>query len=305
MAGLVVDVSQILWHRLRVNHLARRLPAGSFASAAFAGLQDSAPRAALTSLHSRMEDVRTDAWEDPSLVQSWAPRGAVFVVPRSDLAVFALGILPRDTELRQALEQLAEKARESVQEPRVKVREEERLGPIAPLILDRMRRQPICRLAHALAGVQIRWDARSTQLIPGPALEMDEEAARRELARRTSAGRAGSGVLLAEDAERLARAEPVFAVSFVAFGGDPVLQPGEEIVAHDRSHRRTALPPWACSGLVLLDGAVVAAWGRRQRRVTILPLAPLGHGLRHRVEAEALRMPSLGNEPEVLWRERR
>lgn len=341
MAGLVVERSQVLWHRLRVNHLARRLPAGSFASAAFAGLQDSAPRAALTSLHSRVEAARTDAWEDPSLVQSWAPRGAVFVVPRSDLAVFALGILPRDTELRQALEQLAEKARESVQEPRVKVREEERLGPIAPLILDRMRRQPICRLAHALAGVQIRWDARSTQLIPGPALEMDEEAARRELARRflRSLGPAaparfmrwaaisqvdarttfdalrdelvdvrwpgGSGVLLAEDAERLARAEPVFAVSFVAFGGDPVLQPGEEIVAHDRSHRRAALPPWACSGLVLLDGVVVAAWGRRQRRVTILPLAPLGHELRHRIEAEALRMPSLGNEPEVLWRERR
>jgi len=37
-----------------------------------------------------------------------APRGAVFVVPRADLSVFALGILPRDAEVRRALERLAD-----------------------------------------------------------------------------------------------------------------------------------------------------------------------------------------------------
>lgn len=74
MACLVVQPSQVLWHRLRVNHLAGRIPAGSFTSAAFADRQDSANRAAL---YSSVEDVGSTAWEHPSLVQTWAPRGAV------------------------------------------------------------------------------------------------------------------------------------------------------------------------------------------------------------------------------------
>jgi len=53
---------------------------------------------------------------------------------------------------------------------------------------------------------------------------------------------------------------------------------------------------------VLLGGDVVAAWGRSQGRVTILPLASLGNERRHEIEAEALRMPIPGAAPEVLWR---
>jgi len=134
MGGLVVEHSQVLWYRLRVNNLATRMPAESFTEAAFAGLQDSAPRAALTALYSRVERVSPSAWEDRSLVQTWAPRGTVFVVPRSDLAVFALGILPRDRELRRALAQLTRRARDSVPEPRRDWGTEEsaRLGPIPP-----------------------------------------------------------------------------------------------------------------------------------------------------------------------------
>ncbi len=340
MGGLVVEPSQILWHRLRVNHLARRAPAGTFAAAAYAGLQDSAPRAALTSLSARVEDVTTAAWEHQSLVQTWAPRGAVFVVPRSDLAVFALGIAPRDPELRQALTRLATRARESIGEPRRDEGRAEaaRLGPLPPIVLSAMRRRPIWRLVCALAGVQVRWDARSTQLLGGAPLELDEEVARRELARRflrslgpasqarftrwAAVGAAdatttfealgdellevrwtgGSGLMLADDAERLAHAEPVIGVRFIAFGGDPVLQPGEVIVAADRSHRKAALPPWACTGLVLLDAAVVASWGRSQRRVTIHPLSSLDRTRQDQIEAEALRMPIAPAGPDVVWR---
>ncbi len=343
MGGLVVEPSQVLWYRLRANDLAARLSAGSLSSAAFAGLQDSAPRAALTSLYSRVEDVRSTDWEHPSLVQTWAPRGAVFIVPRSDLAVFALGIVPRDAELRRALKQLANKARDSIPEVRKDAGREENdhLGPVPPVVADRFGRRPLWRLACALAGVQIRWDARITQLLPSPALELDEEDARRELARRflRSLGPAGprrftrwaaitradaeatfaalrdelievrcsgdSGFVLAEDAEQLAQTKPVSAVRFVAFGGDPVLQPGEDIVAAERSHRKAALPRWACTGLVLLDGDVVAAWGRSQGRVTILPLASLDHERRRAIEAEALQMPIPGTATEALWRESR
>ena len=341
MEGLVVEVSQILWHRLRVNNLAHRLPPESFTSAAFAGLQDSAPRAALTALYSRVEHVSSTAWEHPTLVQTWAPRGAVFVVPRCDLAVFALGIVPRDARLRRALEQLAGRARDSIVEVRKDEgrAESDRLGPIPAVVSGQMPRLPIWRLACALAGVQIRWDARSTHLLPSPELKMDEEEARRELARRflRSLGPAGprrftrwaavntadakatfdaladelvavrwkggSGFVLAEDVDELARADAVSATRFVAFGGDPVLQPGEDIVAAAQSHRKAALPPWACTGLVLLDSRVVAAWGRSKGRLTILPLTQLNLDDKRRIEAEAHRMPIPGAATETRWRE--
>ena len=274
-------------------------------AAAFAGLQDSGPRAALTSPSARVAEVGEDDWQHPSLVQAWAPRGAVFVVARSDLPVFARGILPRDPELRRALEQLADKARRSVSELRVKHHEEERLGQIPALVAERMRRRPIWRLAYAIAGVQIRWDARTTQLLPSPSPEMDAEEARLELARRFLRSLApagprrytrwavgdadarmtfetlrdelvevewpgGSGVILEENAERLAEAEPTSEARFVAFGADPVLQPGEDVVASHRAHRRAAPPPWASTGLVLLEGEPVAAWGRRRARSRLL-----------------------------------
>ncbi len=337
---VVVGPSQVLWHRLRANHLAARLPAASLVPAAFVGLQDSAPRAALTALYSRVENIGASDWEHPSLVQTWAPRGAVFVVPRADLAVFALGIAPRDSELRQAVRQLESRARDSIAEPRKDDgrAENDRLGPLPPVVAQRMRRGPIWRLVCALAGVQIRWDARSTHLLPSPPLEMDEEEARRELARRflrslgpagpagfirwaavstTDAkvtfdairdelvevrGTGGAGFVLAEDAERLERAKPASGARFVAFGGDPVLQPAEQIVAADRSLRKAALPPWACTGLVLLDSAVVAAWGRSQGRVTILPLASLDCRGRRQIEAEAQGFPLPGDTPDVVWR---
>src|SRR4051812_7809498 len=131
MADLSVTAQQLLWHRLRANNLAERLPAGELAAAAFAGLQDSAPRAALTALHARVQDVGANDWADPALVQTWAPRGAIFVVPEADLGVFTLGILPRDTELRSALEELGARARELLQEsPGNAAEPGDRLGPI-------------------------------------------------------------------------------------------------------------------------------------------------------------------------------
>lgn len=57
---LDVSSEQLLRFRLRANHLAERLPPGSFVLAAFAGLQDTAPRAALMSLHARLEAVEPD-----------------------------------------------------------------------------------------------------------------------------------------------------------------------------------------------------------------------------------------------------
>jgi hypothetical protein len=62
--------SQIMAFRRRVGALDERLPPGpaSLQRAAWAGLQDSMPRAALLSIHARVEGTGPSAWEDPSLV---------------------------------------------------------------------------------------------------------------------------------------------------------------------------------------------------------------------------------------------
>ena len=52
------------------------------------------PRAALLSIHARVEGAHPSSWEDPSLVQVWGPRFSTYVVPARDYAVFTLGRLP-------------------------------------------------------------------------------------------------------------------------------------------------------------------------------------------------------------------
>ena len=86
---------QILAFRRRVGALDERLPraASSLRAAAWAGLADSMPRAALLSIHARVEGTEPTAWEDPSFVQLWGPRFSVYVVPKEDVAVFTLGRL--------------------------------------------------------------------------------------------------------------------------------------------------------------------------------------------------------------------
>src|SRR5205823_14597211 len=101
---LALTRPQILAFRRRVGALDERLPRGrgSLRRAAWAGLQDSMPRAALLSIHARVERTQPNTWEDPSLVQLWGPHYSVFVVPARDLAVFSLGTLPDDARRQRA-----------------------------------------------------------------------------------------------------------------------------------------------------------------------------------------------------------
>jgi hypothetical protein len=95
-APLVLARPQILGFRRRVGALDERLPPGRRAlrQAAWAGLQDSMPRAALLSIHARVVGTEPSSWEDASLVQLWGPRYQVYVVAARDLAVFSLGGFP-------------------------------------------------------------------------------------------------------------------------------------------------------------------------------------------------------------------
>src|SRR6266545_6998582 len=91
--------SEILAFRRRATALDERLPHGRRAlrRAAWAGLQDSMPRAALLSIYARMAGTESGSWEDPSLVQIWGPRFSTYVVAKRDLAVFTLGRLPDES----------------------------------------------------------------------------------------------------------------------------------------------------------------------------------------------------------------
>jgi len=79
----------------------------SLRRAAWAGLQDSVPRAALLSIHARVEGTRPDAWEDPSLVQLWGPRFSAYVVAAEDAALFSLGRLPDEGPGRRRANDMA------------------------------------------------------------------------------------------------------------------------------------------------------------------------------------------------------
>ena len=108
-ARLELAREEILTFRRTVCALDARLPPGptSLRRAAWAGLQDSMPRAAVLSLHARVHGTGPDTWEDQSLVQLWGPRFSAYVVAARDLAVFSLGRLPDDPRGRRAAEDLA------------------------------------------------------------------------------------------------------------------------------------------------------------------------------------------------------
>src|SRR5437879_5196280 len=111
MAIPSITREKVVAFRQRATFLHRRLPLERLVDAAFAGLQDSAPRSAVLALHARVKDVPPSAWRDPRFVQVWGPRGAVYVVPGRDVAVFTLGRFPRNPVLAAAVKAAAEKAK--------------------------------------------------------------------------------------------------------------------------------------------------------------------------------------------------
>jgi hypothetical protein len=134
------------------------------------------PRAALLSIHARVEATAPSTWEDPSLVQLWGPRYHTYVVSARDLAVFSLGRLPDDPGRRRSAEDLAARLHTSLDGQTMTYGEAGlRLGEDA-------RRLPY---AAVTGTVLIRWDgARQPTIWTVPPPKIDARAARLELARR-------------------------------------------------------------------------------------------------------------------------
>jgi hypothetical protein len=177
--SLELTRSQILAFRRRAAALDKRLPRGQRAlrRAAWAGLQDSMPRAALLSIHARMAGTEPAIWEDPSLVQVWGPRFSAYVVAKSDLAVFTLGRLPDEEGPLKRAQDIAARLATALAGARMTQSAAARA----------MGEKDSNRLRYAAptGTVLILWDgSRQPEIWNVPAPEMDPHEVRLELARR-------------------------------------------------------------------------------------------------------------------------
>jgi Winged helix DNA-binding domain len=332
---LVLSRPQILGFRRRVGALDERLPPGrrSLRQAAWAGLQDSMPRAALLSIHARVEGAGPSSWEDASLVQLWGPRYQVYVIAARDLAVFSLGRFPDDAKSRRRAEDLAARLHAHLDGATMTYGEAGRALGVHPNSL---------RYAATTGTVLIRWaGARLPTVWMVPAAGDDPGGARLELARRhlhvvgpTTPGafarwagisvRAGVAAfdslrrsltpvrtplgdawILTRD-EPILRAEPgpVAPARLLPSGDAYFLLQGDDrgLLVPDADRRNQLWTPRVWPGAVLLDGEVRGTWRRAHDTVTIQTWGRPSRTARDAVEAEAAALPLPGVQGQIVVR---
>ena len=321
--------------RRRTGGLDQRLSIGpeSLRRAAWAGLQDSMPRAALLSLHARVEGIRPDALDDPSLAQLWGPRYNVFVVAEQDFALFSLARLPDDARGRRRAEDMAERMHAVLAGTRMTDREVARSLGVGNSI----------RYATTTGTIAIRWEgARAPVIWSVDAADIDPADACRELARRylhiygpttatafarwagisrRSAAAAftslesallpvrtplGDEWLLSDDepAVDTAGTEPAAArllpsgdALFLLHGAD------REVLVPQPALRERLWTSRVWPGALLVDGEIRGTWRRAHHSVRIDAWERLPQASRDAVEAEAstLPLPGLERSIEVVW----
>lgn len=331
-ARLDLTPQQILAFRRRVGALDERLPRGprSLRRAAWAGLQDSMPRAALLSIHARVNGTEPTTWEDPSLIQLWGPRYSAYVVAERDLAVFSLGRLPDDAGDRQFAEDRAARLHALLGGERMTYGEAGRALGVHPNSL---------RYAAPTGTILMRWDgARQPVIWTAPPPDIDPHTARLELARRylhifgptspeSFAGWAGitpKRGIAAFDALRrsltpvrtpighrwiLTRDEPAFGATpgpaaparLLPSGDAYFLLQGDdrELLVTDADRRRALWTSRVWPGAVLVEGEIVGTWRRSQNTATVQTWRRLSPAAREAVEAEARSLPLPGIRGQV------
>jgi hypothetical protein len=326
---------QILAFRRRVGGLEERMPKSpkSLRQAAWVGLQDSMPRAALLSLHARIEGVEQSTWEDPSLAQLWGPRYSTYVVAKRDFALFSIGRLPDNIKGRLRAERMAGRMHAHLQSARMTDREVGRALGVGNGL----------RYAATTGTIAIRWEgARAPTVWKVAAADIDPADACRELARRylhifgpaTVAGFArwagisrrsatdafaslersllpvrsplGDAWLLLED-------EPVIRAARTAAAPARLLPSGDAYFLLDGEERELLLPRkeqrerlWTSRvwpGALLVEGEVRGTWRRAQHTVRIESWGRLSRVQREAIEAEAavLPLPGVDRPVEVVW----
>jgi Winged helix DNA-binding domain len=330
---------QILAFRRHVGALDERLPRGrpSLRRAAWAGLQDSMPRAAAASIHARVEGTEPSTWEDASLVQVWGPRFSVFVVPGRDLAVFTLGTLPDDARGRERAEDLAARLHALLGGTRMTYGEAGLALGVHPNSL---------RYAAATGTVLIRWDgARSSTVWTVPRPEVDPRDARLELARRylhiygpatpeAFARWSGLGLRHAAaafqalrgsltpvitpigEASILTRDEAIFRAAPGPAAPARLLPSGDaylllqgtdrDLLVPDADRRRALWTPRVWPGGLLVEGEIAGTWRRAGAAMTLQPWRRLSRAERDAVaaEVESLPLPGIRGRIVLRWDDR-
>jgi hypothetical protein len=303
-APLPLTRTQILGHRRRAGSLDERLPGGatSLRRAAWAGLQDSMPRAAVLSIHARLEDTTPDAWADPALVQLWGPRYSVFAVAAEDRAVFTLGRLPEDEKaLRRAVDTA----------DRLEAFLDGRELPFGRLLLRwNGARQPTIRVVAApdvdLAAARAELVRRYLHIYgpATPASFADWAAVSSRSARASFAGISrelvavrspvSDGWILATDeASFLREPDPPAAARFLPSGDSYWLYQGadRELLVADAERRALLWTSRVWPGALLVEGEIAGTWRRADADIRIGTWRRLSRGQRDAIEAEATSLP--------------
>jgi hypothetical protein len=332
---LKVTREQILAFRRRVGALDERIPMSSqsLRRAAWAGLQDSMPRAALLSLHARVEGVDPSTWEHRSLAQLWGPRYSTYVVPKRDFALFSLGRLPDNAKGRLRAEQMAEWLHAHLDGRRMTDRQAGRALGVGNSL----------RYAATTGTVAIRWDgARAPAVWTVAAAKIDPADATRDLARRylhifgptTAEGFArwagisrrsaieafaslegsllpvrstlGDEWLLAEDEPAIRAGDTVDAPARLLPSGDAyfLLDGAErELLLPRQDQRQRLWTPRVWPGALLVEGEIRGTWRRAQHTVRIDAWTRLSGETRAAIEAEAgaLPLPGVQRAIEVVF----
>lgn len=292
------------------------------------------PRAAVLSIHARVEGTKPSTWEDSSLVQIWGPRYHAYVIPARDLAVFSLGRLPDEGGALRVAEELAARLERFLAGATMRYGEAGRTLGGNPNRL---------RYAAPTGTVLIRWDgARQPTIWTVPRPKVDPRGARLELARRylhvfgpTTAEAfaqwagigpqrgvaafdglrrsltpvrtpVGDSWTLTSDEPTLRAARGPAASARLLPSGDAyfLLQGGDrELLVPNASHRRLLWTPRVWPGGVLVDGEIIGTWRRALGAVTIQAWRQLSRAARDAVEAEAvsLPLPDLQGRVVVRW----
>lgn len=334
-AALRVTRRQILAFRRRVGALDARLPDGaeSLHRAAWAGLQDSMPRAALLSLHARVAGVGPSAWESPSLAQLWGPRYNAYVVAKRDFGVFSLGRLPDSDKGRRRAEETATRVRARLGGARMRDRE----------VADALGIGNAIRYAATTGTLAIRWEgARAPVVWTVTAPKLDPAAACRELARRHLhifgpttperfarwagiSARMAAGAYASLEAELLPVRSPlgdewllgadeqVLREPDAAPAPARLLPSGDAYFLLDGAERELLVPRqelrrrlWTSRvwpGALLVDGEIRGTWRRAWHTVRVDAWTRLPRRAREAVETEAssLPLPGLGRAIDAVW----
>ncbi len=291
------------------------------------------PRAAVLSIHARVEGTGPAAWEDPSLVQLWGPRFSTYVVAAQDRAVFTLGRLPDDTKALWRAEDTAARLHEFLAGRTMNYGAAGRGIGIHPNAL---------RYAAPTGTVLIRWDgARAPTIWTVPRPDVDPVDARVELARRylhvfgpgtadsfadwagieprranaafealapslTSVSTPiGHGWILAQDEPAFREpALPPAPARLLPSGDTYFLLQGEHrrLLVREPENRLQLWTPRVWPGAVLVNGDIVGTWRRARGTVTVHTWRRLSHAARNAVEAEAAALPLPDHNGQIVVR---